>query len=81
MNLLPIYSVPMWQSEYPDFEEHKEIFLEAVKEYKKQNPTKESSSNIAGYQSPDTLHRVEELLPLFEYSIIILLSPMVFLLI
>tara|TARA_B100002019_G_scaffold140174_1_gene120761 strand:+ start:1929 stop:2543 length:615 start_codon:yes stop_codon:yes gene_type:complete len=67
MNLLPIYSVPMWQSEYPDFEEHKEIFLEAVKEYKKQNPTKESSSNIAGYQSPDTLHRVEELLPLFEY--------------
>jgi len=63
-----IYSVPLWQSEYPDFEDHKEIFLETVKEYKEQNPTKElPRSNIAGYQSPDTLQKVTELYPLFEY--------------
>lgn len=68
MNLMPIYSVPLWQSEYPDFEEHQELFLNAVKEYKEQNPTKEPPmSNIAGYQSPSTLHGVEELRPLFEY--------------
>ena len=68
MNLMPIYSVPLWQSEYPDFEEHQELFLKAVKEYKEQNPTKETlRSNIAGYQSPDTLQGVEELRPLFEY--------------
>ena len=68
MNLMPIYSVPLWQSEYPEFEEHKEIFLSAVKEYKEQNPTKETPrSNITGYQSPDTLHSVAELRPLFEY--------------
>jgi uncharacterized protein (TIGR02466 family) len=68
MNLMQIYSVPMWQSEYPDFEEHRELFLKAVKEYKKQNPTKETpGSNIAGYQSPSTLQGVEELRPLFEY--------------
>ena len=68
MNLMPIYSVPVWQSEYPDFEEHKEIFLTSIKEYKEQNPTKETPrSNIAGYQSPDTLQGVEELRPLFEY--------------
>jgi uncharacterized protein (TIGR02466 family) len=65
---MSIYSVPMWQSEYPEFEEHKETFLTAVKEYKEQNPTKETpKSNIAGYQSPDTLHHVAELRPLFEY--------------
>ena len=65
---MPIYSVPLWQSEYPDFEEHKEVFLTAVKEYKEQNPTKETPrSNIAGYQSPDTLQGVEDLRPLFEY--------------
>jgi len=65
---MPIYFVPLWQSEYSDFEEHKEIFLSAVKEYKEQNPTKETQrSNIAGYQSPDTLHHVAELRPLFEY--------------
>jgi uncharacterized protein (TIGR02466 family) len=68
MNLVPIYSVPLWNSEYPEFEEHKEMFLEVVKEYKKENPTKEKSrSNIAGYQSPSTLQSVDELRPLFEY--------------
>ena len=68
MNLMSIYSVPLWQSEYPEFEEHKELFLASVKEYKEQNPTKEiAQSNIAGYQSPSTLQRVEEFRPLFEY--------------
>jgi len=68
MNLMSIYSVPLWQSEYPEFEEHKETFLSAVKEYKEQNPTKETPrSNVVGYQSPDTLHQVGELCPLFEY--------------
>ena len=68
MNLMGIYSVPLWQSEYPEFEEHKEIFLSAIRTYKEQNPTKETAlSNVAGYQSPDTLHLVGELRPLFEY--------------
>lgn len=68
MNLIQIYSVPIWQSEYPDFEEYQQFFLETVKKYKEENPTKETSrSNIAGYQSPDTLQQVEELRPLFEF--------------
>jgi len=68
MNLLPIYSVPLWQSEYPEFEEHKEIFLSAIRTYKEENATKKTpKSNVAGYQSPDTLHHVGELRPLFEY--------------
>tara|TARA_E500000318_G_C3564842_1_gene215215 strand:+ start:2508 stop:3095 length:588 start_codon:yes stop_codon:yes gene_type:complete len=58
----------MWQSEYPEFEEHKEIFLKTVKKYKKENPTRETPrSNIAGYQSSSTLQGVSELRPLFEY--------------
>lgn len=68
MNLMPIYSVPLWQSEYPEFEEQKEIFLNTIRTYKDQNPTKETPrSNIARYHSPDTLQGVEELRPLFEY--------------
>lgn len=66
MNLMPIYSVPLWQSEYPDFEEHKEIFLNAIRNYREENPTVQKS-NIAGYYSPNTLHEVPELHPLFEY--------------
>ena len=65
---MSIYSTPLWQSEYPEFEEEKETLLAAVKEFKEQNPTKEiPRSNIAGYQSPSTLQQVEELRPLFEY--------------
>jgi uncharacterized protein (TIGR02466 family) len=66
MNLMPIYSVPLWQSEYPEFEEHKEIFLNAIKTYKDENPTVQRT-NIAGYHSPQTLQGVSELRPLFEY--------------
>ena len=68
MNLMPIYSTPLWQSEYPEFDEHKELFLASIKEFKEQNPTEETPrSNIAGYQSPGTLQKVEEFRPLFEY--------------
>jgi len=66
MELMPIYSVPIWQSEYPEFEDHKEIFLSAIEDYKKENPSIKKS-NIAGYHSPETLHGVEEFRPLFEY--------------
>lgn len=65
-NLLKIYSVPLWQSEYSEFEEHKDIFMEAVKKYKEENPSIKKS-NIAGYHSPSTLQAVEELRPLFQY--------------
>ena len=32
---MPIYSVPLWQSEYPEFDEHQEIFLNV--EYSNEN--------------------------------------------
>jgi len=68
MNLIPIYSTPIWQSEYPEFEEHKELFLDTIRNYKEENPTKETArSNVFGYQSPDTLQNVEKLRSLFEY--------------
>ncbi len=66
MNIMPIYSIPLWESEYPEFEENKKIFLNAIEVYKEQNSSIEKS-NIAGYQSPDTLQKVEDLRPLFEY--------------
>tara|TARA_R100000005_G_C4986003_1_gene194347 strand:+ start:1253 stop:1867 length:615 start_codon:yes stop_codon:yes gene_type:complete len=65
MNLTSLYSVPLWQSEYPEFEEHKELFLQAVKEYKEYNT--QSVSSCAGYQSPSTLQGVKRLRPLFEH--------------
>lgn len=60
MNLASIYSVPFWQSVYPDFEEHKEIFLDLIKKYRSENPTV-YKSNVFGYQSPDTLQSVKKL--------------------
>lgn len=66
MNLIPIYSIPLWQCEYPDFEDHKEIFLNAVKEYKEKNPSLQKS-NINGYQSLNNFHHAPELSPLFQY--------------
>lgn len=67
MNLMPIYSTPIWQAEYPEFEEQKEIILDACKRYKQENPISENKSNVGGYQSPKFLHSKEELAPLFNY--------------
>ena len=67
MDLIPIYSVPMWQGSYPEFRDHKKLFLDVVKKYKEENDKSEFRSSINGYQSPQTLHQVEELRPLFEY--------------
>lgn len=65
---MPIYSVPLWQSEFPDFEKNKEVFLTTIQEFQKQNPSKETPrSNVSGYQSPDTVHQISEFAPLFEY--------------
>ncbi len=66
MNLTPIYSVPLWQDEYPEFDEYQDIFITAAKKYKEQNPSIQKS-NIAGYHSPETLQGVEEFRPLYEY--------------
>ena len=69
MDLTSLYSVPLWNSEYPEFEEYKEIFLSSIKEFREKNPDgdKNRKSNIAGYQSPPTLHHVKEFRPLFEH--------------
>jgi len=67
MNLTTIYSTPIWQTEYPEFEEQKEIILDVCKRYRKENPEPDRKSNIGGYQSPRFLHAKEELAPLFNY--------------
>ena len=67
MELVHIFSTPVWISALPDFEEHKEYFLNSVRNFKEKNPQGEQKSNITGYHSPSTLQKEEELVPLFEY--------------
>jgi uncharacterized protein (TIGR02466 family) len=67
MNLMPIYSTPIWQTEYPEFEKEQEIILDACKRYRQENPSSDRKSNVGGYQSPKFLHAKEELVPLFNY--------------
>ena len=67
MEITSIYSVPFWQTEYPKFEEEKQIILDTCRRYRQKNPISEYRSNVAGYQSPKFLHSQEELKGLFEY--------------
>lgn len=63
---MSICSVPFWQSDYPEFEDHKEIFLNEVNSFKEKNPTIQRS-NVGGYQSPPNLQQLSKLRPLYEY--------------
>jgi len=66
MNIIQIFSTPIWNSFLPDFSTHRQDFLDCVLEFRK---THESifKSNINGYQSPMFLTREPALGPLFEY--------------
>jgi len=66
VSLIPIYSIPFWKSEYPEFQEKKDLFLDTIKNYKETNKSIQKS-NIYGYHSPKTLHESCNLAPLFEY--------------
>jgi hypothetical protein len=69
MELVPIYSTPVWMSVFQDFDDSKETFLSCVKAFKEKNPQGEEKSNVNGYQSPFTLQMEEELSPnqVFDY--------------
>lgn len=63
MNLMSIYSTPIWESNYPEFETHKDVFLNILREYKEENP----SLTDIGYRSPNKIHHIPEFRNLFEY--------------
>lgn len=68
MDSITLYSTPIWKSEYPNFGEKKEDFLKILTDFRNKNQTIEpAKSNVFGYQSPPTLHFVEELRLIFEY--------------
>lgn len=67
MNLVQVYSTPMWESYLPEFLKHKESFLKCVQDFREKNPETILKSNINGYQSPMTLTKELEMATLFEY--------------
>jgi len=66
MNIIQIFSTPIWNSFLPDFSTHRQDFLDCVLEFRKTHESI-SKSNINGYQSPMFLTREPALGPLFEY--------------
>lgn len=67
MNLVQIYSTPIWESQLPKFDDHRETFLGAVRNFREHHPEGVHKSNIHGYQSPMNLTTVPELAPLYEF--------------
>lgn len=68
MNLLQIYSTPIWETAFPNFHQHQESFLQCIRNFHKTNPESLQRSNAGeGYHSPMNLTKESELVPLFEY--------------
>ena len=68
MNVIQVFSTPLWESPLPDFGSHKEKFLDAVKTFRTNNPEGIQRSNLGGgYQSPMNLTNESDLALLFEF--------------
>jgi uncharacterized protein (TIGR02466 family) len=68
MNILQIFSTPVWESNLPNFQDHKETLIEAAKELREQFPDG-SRSNFShnSYISPPILTRNPVFAPVFDY--------------
>lgn len=69
MNLTSIYSTPIWQTEYPDFEENKAQFIQAIRSLKEKYSEGVNKSNLFGYHSPQNIHEEEPRIhPFLHYA-------------
>lgn len=67
MNLIPIFSIPIWESHFPAFDDCKSIFVEKAYDIKKENSDHISKNNILGYQSPFSLTKEPVFNPIYEF--------------
>ena len=67
MNLVRLFSTPVWQEEFPNFSKVKDEWLTHVRKYIEDNPESLELSNVGGYHSPQYLHTIPELRDLFNY--------------
>lgn len=67
MNLIQIFSTPIWESKYPNFEEHKDLFIEKAYKIREEHQQNNSKNNILGYQSPFTVQKEPLFNPAFEF--------------
>lgn len=67
MQLNNFASVPIWQSELPNFKNHQQPFIDLLYKLRNDMPNGVQISNVNGYHSPSILQNVPELGPLFDY--------------
>ena len=61
------FSIPFWQEQMPNFNQHRDSMIDAVYEFRDQFPEGEYKSNHAGYQSPKNLHHNQKFQSLFDF--------------
>jgi uncharacterized protein (TIGR02466 family) len=68
MNILQIFSTPVWESSLPNFQEHKDMLIDAAKEFREQFPDG-SRANFShnSYTSPPILTRNPVFATVFDY--------------
>lgn len=68
MNIVQVYSTPIWESSLPDFANLQDSFLQSARSFKNAHPDGVQKSNIGGgYQSPASLTKEPAFAPLFEF--------------
>jgi len=68
MNILQIFSTPVWEAGFPNFQDNKDNFIASAQEFREQFPEGSKSNFVQNtYQSPPILTRNPAFAPLFEY--------------
>lgn len=68
MNLAQLFTIPIWESPFPDFDIQKELFLQATRSFREKNPEGLNRYNTNAYQSPINMTHVSELSPIYDFA-------------
>jgi len=64
---VPLFTIPVWNEDMPNFQVYQSKFIEEVKNCRAKDPEGVSRSNLYGWQSQPTIHSIESFNPLFDF--------------
>jgi len=68
MNILQIFSTPVWEASFPNFQDHKDNFIKSAQEFREQFPEGSKYNFVQNtYQSLPVLTRNPVFAPVFDY--------------
>lgn len=68
MNIVQIFSLPIWEMQFPDFQNQQQQFITTIQDIQEQNPVNHGRDSVAGaWTSPSNVKQVDTFGPVLNH--------------